>query len=331
MALLQQKIVTIGAGTGQANLLQVLRRHYANITAIVGVTDNGGHSGLLRQQFGIPQVGDGRQVLVALANNPEMAELFDHRFSSDDQTLNGASLGNFILASLCQQEGSIAAAFAAASKLLGCHGTTLPFSTVSTDISAVLADGSKIVGEWQIMDRSPRLPILDLFLEPAAPAYEGSVKAVKGADWVIIGPGSLLTGIIPTFLATGMAEAIQQTHAKLIYVSNLMTQPGQTDGFSVKDHILTLQKYAGRAPDFVVANKAAVDPVIMEHYKTIGSRPILDGHNLDNLPCRIIQADLVPSTDGMPIQERIGQFKKWTHLLVHNAAKLADILSSIIV
>ena len=168
----------------------------------------------------------------------------------------------------------------------------------------------------------------------SAGAYTGEIHAAQikeFADWVIIGPGSLLTGIIPTFLATGMAEAIQQTHAKLIYVSNLMTQPGQTDGFSVKDHILTLQKYAGRAPDFVVANKAAVDPVIMEHYKTIGSRPILDGHNLDNLPCRIIQADLVPSTDGMPIQERIGQFKKWTHLLVHNAAKLADILSSIIV
>ena len=137
MALLQQNVVTIGAGTGQANLLRELKRHFMYLTAIVGVTDNGGHSGLLRQELDIPQVGDGRQVLTALASNTEVAARFDYRFiSANGGQLHGVSIGNLVLASLCQKEGDIGQAFRVAARELGCTSPVFPATVANTNIPA---------------------------------------------------------------------------------------------------------------------------------------------------------------------------------------------------
>lgn len=333
MALCQTKIVTIGCGTGQSNLVRVLSQNFSNLTAIVSVTDNGGHSGLLRQQLDIPQVGDGRQVLEALATNQVMAELFSHRFSStNDGELHGVSLGNFILASLCQKEGDIAKAFIAAAKLLNCQGQVFPATTANVNVGAILSDGSRIIGEWEIIERQPRLPIKEIFLAPAAPAYIPALEAVGEADWVIVGPGSLLTGLIPIFLADGMVRALRYSKAMFIYISNLMTQPGQTDDFTTaKDHLLRLSHCIGRIPNVVIANNGSIPSEILKSYQEIGSQPV-DSQELKRqyLEQIVIKRDLVPDHYDRPTQERFGRFKKWTHLLVHDSKKLLAAIGEVI-
>src|SRR5215813_1304738 len=200
-------IVTLGNGTGQATLLRGLREYASEVTAIVGVTDNGGHSGQLRRLLHLPQMGDTRQCLSALLEAQSVwGQLLCHRFSEGD--LRGLSLGNFILAALTQQYGSLYAAVEAVRQSAGLRQRVLPVSDGDTHIGAELQDGQCIVGEWEIIRRQPQTPIVRLFLHPPVAAHPTVLEAIAEADLVVICPGSLLTGTVALLLHQGMREAL---------------------------------------------------------------------------------------------------------------------------
>ncbi len=318
-------MVTLGAGTGQATFLSGLcgYRDLLDITAIVGVTDNGGHSGLLREQYGIPQVGDSRQCLIALSPPSQLRDDYSYR---DD---NGNSKGNSLLAAAVVNYGKLSVALGRAVKKLNTEGNVLPVTDKVVDVGAVLADGTRVVGEWQIIERKPRTPIVELYLEPKADSCIDSVLAIGAADFLVIAPGSLRTGIIPCLLTQGIGQAVRDTAAKIVLVVNLMTHPGQTDGFSVQDHLDEFAKYSGRYPDCTIINDGVVPEYLMEHYAKIGSEPVRGKVHIPAM--EVIYGDFVPQNNNFRArQERVGDFKKWTHLLVHDSQKLAKTIISII-
>ncbi len=319
------KIVTIGAGTGQANLLTALSQYnQLTITAIVGVTDNGGHSGVLRQKLNIPAVGDVRQCLVALSNKPMLREAYMHR----DQ--DGYCTGNNFLARYIKNFGSLAKATSIAGQELGLNGhTVLPVTNASINIVARLVDGQEIIGEWEIIDRPSRGFIAELFLQPDTEALPECLLAIQESDYIIVGPGSLRTGIVSCLLPGGMRQVLRSTRAPIILVVNLMTHPGQTDEFTVMDHINEFARYADVYPSYVVINTGVVPDYLLQHYATIGSQPVQGEVTCPLI--KVIQGDFIPPHNDLLIrQERVGDFKKMTHALVHDGKKLGATIFKII-
>lgn len=316
------KIVTIGAGTGHAKILLGLKKYFLNLTAIVNVTDNGGHSGILRQQLDIPQVGDGRQLLIALARDKSLAKKFNQRNN------NGSNTGNLYIAEIAKRS-NIAEAFRRVGTLLKCQGKVLPSTIDNIQVGATLITNKKIVGEWEIIKRQPRRKIKGIFLKPKARGFLGSINAIKKADWIIISPGCLFTGILPIFLPAGIKQVFKETKGKIIYVSNLMTMPGQTDGFGLPDHIKMIKKYSGRYPDIVIFNNGEIPKNILNYYGKIKSTPVDFGQE-KKYPFEIIKVDLIPDKFLKSQQKRPGRVNKWTHWLVHDDLKLAKVLEEII-
>ncbi len=257
-------IVGIGGGTGLPVLLRGLQpfadgrdSRFAvdvKVSAIVCVTDNGGSSGRLRRSFNIPAVGDLRNCLVALSpDDSVLAELFQHRFS-DGNGLAGHALGNLIVTALCQKSGSLGRAAALARQLLPLKGEVLPVTEAPVTLCARLQDQTVVRGECEIGAAGGRIE--QVWLEPdrVSPA-PGVLEAITHADALVLGPGSLYTSLIPNLLVAGVAEAIGRSRALKIFVCNLMTEPGETDGFSAADHLRTLAAYLGPRPvDFCIVN-----------------------------------------------------------------------------
>jgi len=268
------KLVTLGAGTGQRKLLEGLESTPCEVTAVVGVTDNGGSSATLRRALSIPQPGDARNCLTATARNPVLRALFDFRFREGE--LEGLSLGNYILAALACIEGDFGLAVERANELLDTRCLVLPSSATPTQVGAELVTGARIVGEWEIIRREPRARILRVFLEEEAPLYPLSRRALEQADLLVIGPGSLLTGIVPVLLTRGLRDAVRASSAPIAYICNLMTQPGQTDGFSARDHVEQVERYLGFSVDHILLNDAPLPSELVAHYRAIGSEPVRD-------------------------------------------------------
>lgn len=272
----KKRVVTIGGGTGTFVSLSGLKKYAdtIDITAIVSVADDGGSTGRLMDQFGKLPVGDVRMALAALAagdTEPNIVrELMLYRFDRGEEGLKGHNLGNLFLVALIDMLGSEASALEEASKILNLRGTVLPVSETHARLVAQYADGSTTHGEAAI-DKHPgehtRGIITDISLEPATPAYASALSAIKEADLVLLGPGDLYTSIIPNFLFEGVADALQNTNARVVYVANLMTKCGQTDDMSVTDHVDTLTRYTGRKPDTVIINTATPDEEVVAKYK----------------------------------------------------------------
>jgi len=316
------KIVTLGAGTGHAKILLGLKKYFSNINAVVNVTDNGGHSGILREQLKIPQVGDGRQLLIALADNKKKAKEFSKR------NANGSNKGNLYLAKIAHRK-DIAQAFKKAGAVLKCQGQVIPSTIDNIQVGATLVNNKKIIGEWEVIKRHPRKKIKNIFLKPKAKGYPTSIRAIKKAEWIIISPGSLFTGVLPIFLPSGIKKAFKESKARVIYISNLMTMPGQTDGFSFLDHIGEIKKYSGRYPDFVVLNDGEIPKKVLNYYKKIKSYPI-DFKPKNSKNYKIIKADLIPAKFSIKKRNRPGKVDKWTHWLTHDQKKLSKVLKQII-
>ena len=249
------RVVGFGGGTG----LPVLLRALSTIpeiepTAIVTVTDNGGSSGRLRESYGIPAVGDLRNCLVALSHSDSiLADLFQHRFSETDG-LDGHSLGNLIVTALCQKTGSLSRAVEMINRLLPLKGRALPTTGEQVTLCAAFTDGTTIRGESQI-SQSGRC-IDRIWLEPHNPRPSpGVIEAIAEADSIIFAPGSLYTSVLPNLLVAGVADAIRGSRAVKIFVCNLMTQPGETDGYSASDHLRAIETYLGHGViQFCIAN-----------------------------------------------------------------------------
>ena len=318
------RIVTLGSGTGQATLLRGLREHPCEVTAVVGVTDNGGHSGQLRRLLHIPQVGDTRQCLSALADNDSLwGRLLQHRFTAGD--LDGASVGNLILAALTREHGSLNMAAAAIRAAAGFVQRVLPVSDGDTQVGAELHDGRRPIGEWQIMQRRPLSPVKRLFLAPPTAAHPAVIEAIAAADLLVICAGSLLTGVIAVLLHPGVKQALSRSRAPIVHVLNLMTQPGQTDGYTARQHLATLHPYLGRPVDAVLVNNAPLPPDLLRLYEPQGARPVVN--DLTPADACLIAADLVehpdPETLRAYTRPQASGVHVGMHLVRHDAHKLA--------
>jgi uncharacterized cofD-like protein len=251
------KTVGIGGGTGLSTLLEGIKHRTDDITAIVTVTDDGGSSGRLRQDFNMLPPGDIRNCMVSLAESGSLlSELFQYRFRGKSD-LSGHSFGNLFIAAMTDITGSFARGILEASRILSIKGRVLPSTLENVVLGAKFADGSRILGQTKIIDYHS--PIEEIFLSPLdPPAYKGVLRACREADVIILGPGSLFSSIIPNLLVKGVAGAITASKAKKIYMCNIMTQPGETDNFTASDHLFAVEKYLGGNVDYMVINSGPI-------------------------------------------------------------------------
>lgn len=288
------RIVVVGGGTGLSTLLRGLKAYSANITAIVTVADDGGSSGRLRREIGVLPPGDIRNCLAALADEEKLlTELFQYRFRAGDG-LTGHSFGNLFLTAMSEVTGDLEQAIAASSKVLAVRGEVLPATLSDVCLWAELADGRRIEGESSITDAKGT--IVRMGCTPAhPPALPKAVKAIQEADYIIIGPGSLYTSIIPNLLVPEISEAIAQREVPRIYVCNIMTQEGETQGYSVADHIRAIDKACGRKLfEAVLVQKRVPSARALIRYAQENSNPVpLDRDVINHLGRRIILANVM--------------------------------------
>lgn len=238
------KIVAIGGGTGLSTLLRGLKEHTTNLTAIVTVADDGGSSGRLRRKLGVLPPGDFRQCLTALAEvEPLMSQLFEYRFG-EGSGLDGHSFGNLFIVAMSGITGHFEGALRESSRVLAVRGRILPSTLQNVVLSAELADESVVHGESQVPHGGAA--IQRVFLQPAdALAYPEAVSALLGADLIVVGPGSLYTSILPNLLVEDITRAIRASHAPRVYICNVATQSGETDGYALSDHVQAIYRHVG--------------------------------------------------------------------------------------
>jgi uncharacterized cofD-like protein len=265
------KIVAFGGGTGLSTLLKGLKLFQdVEITAVVTVMDDGGSSGVMRDEFGILPPGDIRNNIVALAEDESlMAKIMAYRFR-DGERFKDQSLGNLIIAALTKLSGSFPVAVENISSILAIKGSVLPVTEESVKLIAKMEDGRIVVGESSITKAGSK--IHDLSLDKQAKPFPKVLEEISKADTIIFGPGSLFTSIIPNLLVDGIAEAIGAKPK--ILVANLMTQPGETDGMSVEDHVRTVEKYLGSSIDRVIVNSQQIPSIILKRYEKEGAKPL---------------------------------------------------------
>ncbi len=248
------KVVAIGGGTGLASLLRGLKEHTDHLTAVVTVADDGGSSGRLRRELGVLPPGDFRNCIVALAETePIMARLFEYRFGAGS-VLEGHSFGNLFIVAMSGVTGTFPEALKETGRVLAVRGQVLPSTLESVALLARLEDGHTVYGESRIP--SGGSPIRRVELEPSDPAaYPEAVQAIREAELIVIGPGSLYTSVMPNLLVSGIAQAVRESSATRVYVCNVATQPGETDGYTVHDHVIALHRHVGAGLfDYVLAN-----------------------------------------------------------------------------
>lgn len=272
------KVVAIGGGTGLSTMLRGLKQYTENITAIVTVADDGGGSGVLRHDLGMPPPGDIRNCLLALANTePLMSELLGYRFS--EGILKGQSFGNLFLAALNELSPSFDVAVRRMSEVLAITGRVLPVTNEDVNLEAEFENYTRVVGESKIFQckKEQDCRIRRVRMIPEHPrALEESLEAIRAADMILLGPGSLYTSIIPNLLVSGIAEEIVQSDALKLYICNVMTQEGETEGYSAADHIQAIFRHsAEHLFDLCLTNSAPIPKEICERYAVEGAAPIV--------------------------------------------------------
>jgi len=288
-------IVCIGGGTGLSTLLRGLRKVTTNITAIVTVSDDGGGSGVLRDELGMPPPGDIRNCMQALSNaEPTIEMLLSYRF--DSGSLSGQSFGNLFLAAINGISESFDRAVEKMGEVLSITGRVLPVTNEDVHLWAHFEDGSMVVGESLIAaaKAEKRSRIKRVEIAPVgATALPKCVEAIESADMIVLGPGSLYTSIIPNLLIVGIADAVLRCEAVKLYICNMMTQPGETDGYSASEHILEIFDHAGgRLFDHCLVNNKEASAKVLERYKKDGAEPIrVDTEAVRGLGVEILSAE----------------------------------------
>ena len=275
-----------------------LKKYPVDLTAVVSMTDSGGANRIIRDEFGLLPNSDLRQCFVALAednNDSEQSlrDLFAYRFHKG-RGFNGMTFGNLFMVALTDIFGSQIEAIKKTSQILKIKGKVLPVTLDNSDLAAIYENGKKIVGEHFIDEpkHDGRIKIEKVYLQPKARAYPEAVKAILGADLVVIGPGDLYTSLITNLLVEGIPGARKKTQAKIIYVLNLMTRYGQSYNFTAKDHVQTLEKYLGKnCLDFVLVNSSPIPKAALSEYKKEKEAPVID--NLRNNNFKVIKGDFL--------------------------------------
>jgi uncharacterized cofD-like protein len=288
------KIVVVGGGTGLSVMLRGLKQKPLDITAIVTVADDGGSSGILRSELQMPPPGDIRNVLIALADvEPMLSRVLQHRFQSGTG-LAGHSLGNLILAAMSDITGDFVTGVKELSKVLAVRGRVLPAAGQAIVLKAEMEDGTVIVGESLIPKAKGK--IKKVLIEPThVEPLEEAIQALQEADAILVGPGSLYTSILPNLLVPKMAETISASKAVKIFVCNVMTQPGETDDYSVTDHLIAVQRHVGhRLFEYVIVNNGEIPEEVHSKYAEKGAKAVrLDLAQASELGYQIIADELV--------------------------------------
>jgi uncharacterized cofD-like protein len=263
------KIVVIGGGTGSFTLLSALKHHTKNITAIVNMADDGGSTGVLRDELGVLPPGDVRQCLVALSEYPKIRELFNYRF--EEGGLSGHSFGNLFLTALEKMTGNFAIAVEEASKVLDIVGRVEPVTLDKVTLVMQGSNGNTTRGEFQIgnADFGPEIRP-EMLLDPVPTLNPKAERAIRDADIVIIAPGNIYGSLAPTLIVPGVSEALRKTKAKKVYVCNLVTKPGQTDNFTVDDFAKEVERFGHFTLDYVFHNNTDPDPSLLARYAKEG-------------------------------------------------------------
>ena len=309
------KIVVIGGGTGLSTMLRGLKYYTTNITAIVTVGDDGGGSGDLREDLGMLPPGDIRNCILALADTePIMEDLLQYRFQ--DGRLKNQSFGNLFLAAMAGISDNFEDAVQKMSSVLAVTGKVLPVTLDNMKLVAELENGNKVYGESEIpkeaINQKSRIKKL-MLADSGAEAIVDAISAIREADAIVMGPGSLYTSIISNLLVKKISPTIRRSNAFKIYISNIMTQSGETDGFTVSDHLKELKKYGGKdIVNCVIANSGNISDSLREKYYNDGSQlVILNENEIKGAGIDIVQADLVKVDNG---------------LIKHDSEKLAEVI-----
>lgn len=308
------RITVIGGGTGSFTMLSALKGYTSQIAAIVSMADDGGSTGVLRDELGTLPPGDVRQCLVALSDSPKVRDLFDYRF--DEGTFAGHSFGNLLLTALEKVTGDFSEAVETASDILRVHGVVIPATLDNIRLKMEWADASLVLHGERVIDaeffkNDPRKA--ELSLVPAANANSTAIAAIEQADIVVIAPGDLYTSLGPLLVIDGIGEALEKTSALKIYVSNLVSKQGQTDNFTVSDHVDEIERFAG-SPflDYVIYNDETPTPEVAARYKEEGGYvTVVDTEVLDKAHYKTVagnflgkmatvhKADVIPVTRSL--------------------------------
>lgn len=311
------KVVTIGGGTGLSVLLRGLKKYPLEITAVVTVADDGGSSGKIRSDMNIPSPGDIRNVIAALSDvEPYLEKMFQYRFDSGE--VKGHPVGNLMIAAMTDIHGDFSTAVKVMSRILNVRGTVLPTTNDIATLNAVLSDGEIIRGESSITKAGG---VIDhVYITPSrVKPNEDVLKAIEEADYIIMGPGSLYTSIIPNLVISNVSEKIRESKAKKIYVCNVMTQHGETDNYSVCDHIVAINKHVQENIfDLVIANSREFDDSILSKYHKEKQEPVkIDQEKIKELGIKLIKNNDVGIVDNNTIR--------------HNADKVSELIYDYII
>jgi len=321
----KQKIVTIGGGSGSFMVLFGLKNLPVELSAVVNMTDDGGSSGVLRDELGVLPPGDARQCLVALSKSSQvLRKLFNYRYGSGG--LKGHAFGNLFLSTLEKVSGGFEQAVSEAGKILRISGRVMPVTLNSTRLVAVLKNGDKITGEKNIYaNTSDLMNLKKLYLKPEAKLNPEVKKAIQGADKIVICPGDLYSSLIPNFLVKGMEQALFRTKAKIIFAANLMTKPGQTDGFTIIDYVKAIEEYLEpETIDYVIYNKARPSEKLLKKYSRQGESLAKPG-DLSRLPkIKFLGYNLLSRKDNQAVKgDALANFRS---LIRHDSDKLAKVI-----
>lgn len=326
------KIVVIGGGTGTYTVLSGLKKYSVELTAVVSMADEGGSNKVIRDEFGLLPTSDIRRCFTALADGDGevgglMRNLFTYRFALGNR-VEGMTFGNLFMAALSDILGSQKDAIEKTHKILNIKGKVLPVTFGNARLVATYDNGKKVVGEHLIDEpdeHHERLCIKTIALEPKVEANPEAVRAIRGADLVVIGPGDLYTSIIPNLLVGGIPEAFKKTKARVAYVVNLMTKFGQTDDFRASDHVKTLTAYlGGNVLDYAIVNSKLIPGNIIAKYKKEKAFPVIN--DLRDQPFTIVRGDVIGKEQSPNVASDV--LKR--SLIRHSPDKLAKILVSLL-
>ena len=279
-----KKIVILGGGTGMSTLLRGLKQFPVDISAVVSVCDDGGSTGRIREEFNTFAVGDIRKVIAALSETePLFEELLNYRFETTSD-LNGHTVGNLLLTALCNITGNVQEGIETIGKVLKIKGRVLPFTLESPTLIGKMKDDTIIKGEHNITKSNKQIDYV--YYENEVKVNKNVLKAIKEADLILLSMGSLYTSIIPNLLSKQLISTIDKSKAKIMYVCNMVTQPGETDDYKVSDHISTLNKYLGiKKINAVIAHSGEIPKDILQKYETEEQKDqvIFDEENLQDL------------------------------------------------
>ena len=291
---MKRKVVVLGGGTGSSTLVRGLKEFPVDLTAIVSVCDDGSSTGVLREEFGIPAVGDIRRVLVALSETePLVMELFNYRFHTKSD-LDGHTVGNLLLTASSEITGNLSEGIEALSKVFNLKGKVVPLTEDNVVLMGEMEDGSIVEGEHHITMYKSKIKRV-YYKEEPVPTKE-AVKALEEAELIILSMGSLFTSIIPNLICDEILDAIDRSKGKIMYVCNMVTQPGETEKFTVSDHIRLLNQYLGkRKIDVVIANNGQIEDDMAKRYESLEQKdPVrFDRDETDSLVERVICDDYV--------------------------------------